>query len=105
VNLHERLEGLLKKFLHNRPQRRDGEILRFVKSLSLDCVRCRGLSPPVNGTADQYRCTKCKKQFSGPPHQIDREIWRTSTLTPIQKATLKNNYEAYTGQTPSSGEV
>jgi hypothetical protein len=81
-----------------RPNR-DRDVIRFVKTVSLECVRCRGLSPPVKGTSDQYQCVKCLKQFPGPSHHIDQAIWRASALTAKQKADLKQNYDIYTRST------
>jgi hypothetical protein len=105
MKLLGRLQGLLKRLVNDKPHKRDGDILRFVKSVSLNCVRCRGMAPPVKGTTEQYRCTKCEKQFSGPPHQIDQAIWRASRLTAKQKVDLKNNYEVYAGQSLSPDDI
>lgn len=79
----------------NIRQSLDRDVLRFVKSISLSCVRCGSRSAPVKGTINNYQCADCSKTFSGPDHQVESAIWRASKLTAAQKVHLKRNYELY----------
>ena len=76
------------------------DVLRFVKSISLSCVRCGNRSAPVKGTSNTYQCAECGKTFSGPDHQVESAIWRASKLTAAQKVHLKQNYELYARHLP-----
>lgn len=53
----------------------------ILKSESLSCNKCDGLSIPLYGSIDKYKCTKCGRQFSNSKHNIQTKIARSSSLT------------------------
>jgi transposase-like protein len=54
----------------SREEERYQEAYDIIKKNSLSCEKCNGLSPPIHGTNNRYRCVECGRQFVNTNHSL-----------------------------------
>jgi DNA-directed RNA polymerase subunit RPC12/RpoP len=57
-------------------EERKKAVIILLKSESLSCNKCNGLSIPLYDSENKYRCIKCGRQFSNTRHNISSKIRR-----------------------------
>lgn len=66
--------------LHMIDQEAKDELIESVKALlkseSLSCNKCNGLSIPLYDSDNKYKCIKCGRQFSNARHNIRSKVRR-----------------------------